>query len=364
MIIWSISTHKIYAYDSFDTNKLLKHWERNYKTPQDYVVDKFKTYNWVFLGEYHRIKHDVDLINSLIPLLHEKTDVRVIAIEFLNNRDTDKINMLVTAKGFNRKDAIEILKNYAVFWPYEEYLQIFKSVWESNQKHAKTRGAIKLFGLQPYNTSTEKKDVDMSMADYFEESILKNNFKALVYTGEHHSTIAKFKVTYDGQKNPYIRMGNYIYKTPYKSKMFFIRLHSAEDLENSDFYMFDGKLDVLMKQFQKDIGFDVVNTPFGKITYDKPVPKTVTAYSFGQMYDGYIMFKTPIKEYVGVTCIKDDWVNNEEEYKTFWHNIPNKVAAERYRTMPFEKFKQQWCHEPSYDYGAGFSQRFDGLPNL
>jgi hypothetical protein len=62
---------------------LSRYWESHPSEPRDYLVSKFSKYDWIFLGEYHRVKHDLDLVASLIPALHEKTKVRTLAWEFL-----------------------------------------------------------------------------------------------------------------------------------------------------------------------------------------------------------------------------------------------------------------------------------------
>src|SRR4030042_1114437 len=38
--------------------------------PEDYVASKFRDHDIVFIGEHHFIKHDVELIRSLIPVLY------------------------------------------------------------------------------------------------------------------------------------------------------------------------------------------------------------------------------------------------------------------------------------------------------
>jgi hypothetical protein len=66
------------------------------------VLSKCASHKWVFLGEYHRVKHDVDLVASLIPALHEKTAVRCLAWEFLTYEATEEANRLITAPEYDR----------------------------------------------------------------------------------------------------------------------------------------------------------------------------------------------------------------------------------------------------------------------
>ena len=47
-----------------DEKTLAAHLKSHWKTPEDYVISKFKKYNIVFLGEFHRITHDVELVQG------------------------------------------------------------------------------------------------------------------------------------------------------------------------------------------------------------------------------------------------------------------------------------------------------------
>jgi hypothetical protein len=37
----------------------------HYQTPEEYLISKFKDHDIVFLGEWHRISHDPELIRRL-----------------------------------------------------------------------------------------------------------------------------------------------------------------------------------------------------------------------------------------------------------------------------------------------------------
>lgn len=47
---------------------LVTYLKTDWLSPEDYVISKFKDHDYVFIGEYHRIRHDVMLISNLIPL--------------------------------------------------------------------------------------------------------------------------------------------------------------------------------------------------------------------------------------------------------------------------------------------------------
>jgi hypothetical protein len=360
----------------------LEYWEAHYLTPAEYVVQKFRDKKWVFLGEYHRVKHDMDLVNSLIPLLHAGTDVRHLALEFLCHRSASEANALITAQSYDRDKVIDFFRRQFPAWAYEEYLQLFKSGWESNQKYGRARGPFRLVGLNAcasweiinYGAEAEAvkqeneklQNYDLHMARYLESELLSPGKKALVHTGIAHSTAkhAEFWLGGDKKGQRLMRMGNLVYKEPYKKDMVFICLHAPfyDSASRRDIYPFDGTLDRLMKTFQKDIGFDILGSPFESLSHKNRADLSITQYAFGELYDGYIIFKTPIKEYMGVTCIPE-WITDEKEFRHFWRNLANKEASEKFSLMPFEEFKKDFC-SPNADHGVNFRNRFRRLPEI
>ncbi len=64
--------------------------------PEDYVVGLFSDHDVVFLGEQHRVKHNVLLVQSLIEPLYE-TGVRTLATEFGRREDQALIDSLLSA---------------------------------------------------------------------------------------------------------------------------------------------------------------------------------------------------------------------------------------------------------------------------
>jgi len=54
------------------TESLTTYIRANHVPPEDYVISKFKDHDIVFLGEQHRIKHDVELVQNLIHVCIEQ----------------------------------------------------------------------------------------------------------------------------------------------------------------------------------------------------------------------------------------------------------------------------------------------------
>src|SRR4030065_1535909 len=62
-------------------NELLAYLKTKGMSSEDYVVSKFKDHDIVFLGEHHFIKHDVEFVQSLIPVLY-RNGIMDLGIEF------------------------------------------------------------------------------------------------------------------------------------------------------------------------------------------------------------------------------------------------------------------------------------------
>ena len=161
-----------------------------------------------------------------------------------------------------------------------------------------------------------------------------------------------------------MRMGNLIFTEPLRDRMFFIALHAPfwDAGRETEIYPFDGVLDRLMRDHGRPIGFDVRGSPFATLVHENQSPLAITSYSFGELYDGYIMWDTTLKQTVGVTCI-DDWIVSEEQFAYFWHHLSSAEASRRFSEMPYEEFLADRC-APRADYGPEFAQRFRRLPDL
>jgi len=367
------------ADSSVDASRLLDFWREHEAKPLDYIAEKFEGKRWVFVGEFHRIRHDVSLIADLVPRLHESTQVRHLALEFLCRKRTPEANRIINATTYERDDVIDFFRTQFPGWAYEEYLQIFRSAWASNQEFAAEHGPFRLVGLHPcvdwetihYSTDPDavaaERDklqrYDEIMAQELIDHVLRPGYPALIFTGIAHAT-GKFLEYRIGTDRQLVRMGNLVNRAPYADDMFFIALHAPfyDSAGNQDIYPFDGILDQLMPAYGHDIGFDVVGSPFEPIVHERQSKRSITAYTFGELYDGYVMFRTPIKEYMGVTCI-EDWVTDRDELLQVARGLGNKEASERFSTMTVEQFRAGHC-APRPDHGIEFRRRFQDLPDL
>lgn len=310
-------------------NELNLYLSNHHKTPNEYIISCFQDHDVIFLGEYHRIKHDVDLVKNIIPLLYEN-GIYILGIEFARHDSQRQIDSLISADSFNEQLARQIVFNWDVTWGYQEYVDLFKSAWKFNKSLDSHIGKFRILGLNAiedwsyFKADKDRKDStiwekvlpegdwDQVMASVIEQEIIDKNKKALIYSGIHHAFTKYKQPVYDFDKNKLIRfndkrMGNRIYQLIGERAMT-ICLHFIWPSSDgkSNVYPVDGKLDAFMKKYSSQflpVGFDVKNSPFGTLLCKN------TSYKYGyskfvlsDFCDGYI-FQKPFSEYKGVTPI-------------------------------------------------------------
>lgn len=305
---------------SFDNRKaeekdLVRYLEKNWQSPEDYVINKFKDHDYVLIGEYHRIKHDVDLILNLIPQLH-KAGINNLCIEFGDYRDQHLIDSLLTLPHFDRELAKKIQFNNGPFWGYKEYIDIYKAAWEVNHSPNK-KNKFRIIAFNPhYDPCKEGKgdtwrsvNPDSVMFDVIKKEVIDKKLKALIYSGSHHAFTKYYQPIYDFKSDSlcgyeYKRMGNFV-NNLVGERAFNIILHypwtSNKGWEADRILPANGSIDSVMNIVgNKRVGFDTAGSQFGKLRANG------SYYALGypdfhleQYCDGYI-FQKEIKDYVFV----------------------------------------------------------------
>jgi hypothetical protein len=323
----------------------------HYKTPEEYVISKFKTYDFVFLGEHHRIKHDADFVASLIPVLH-KNGINVLAYEFGEHTNQQLLDSLLNMKKWDEQFAYQIAsKGYYITWGYEEYLNIIKEAWKLNQtiKDNDKKFRIVFVGMvfYPNKSGMEKfggTDPDLQMASSFEKEVVLKKEKALVYCGINHAFTSYKYPIFDFKKNALIRFnndrfGNIIY-SKFPDKTCTIYLHSPwasnQGKGKPDVKPVNGVIDSLMEiNANKPVGFDVKGSPFGKLGSSNAYYALGSDnFKMEDLCDGYIFLK-PYKEYKKVSIAKNFYTdNNLDEIKEFLRG--NGLPEEKVKNLTTE----------------------------
>ncbi len=315
--------------------QLKSYLRSHYMTPEDYVISKFQDHDVVFLGEHHRYKHDVELVQSLIPRLHEK-GIFTLAMEFARSEDQPLIDRLLNAPTYDEALARQIIFNEDVVWGYQEYVDIFKAAWNLNhQLPAKSR-RFRILGVNcspdwsvlqkeedEHNPALREKVwhgcTEENYAKVILDEVVAKEEKALVYSGMHHAFTQYRQPVEPANKDGKltfvrfgdVRMGNYVYNAIGK-RAFTISLHypwpSNEGYDAPSTYAADGYIDAVTAEIEpqfRRVGFDTHGTPFGDLPGDKSIYKYgYEKFTLSTFCDGYII-QGPLLDYQVVTPIKN-----------------------------------------------------------
>jgi hypothetical protein len=298
-------------------------------TPEQYVLSKFEDHDIVFLGEFHKFKQNLDLLNRLIPLLYQR-GVYTLGYEFARREDQHLIDSLLSSPVYDERLARRIMFQEFVHWPFQEYIDVYKAAWELNHSLPKEKRKFRILGV---NSSPdwslikkpEDRDSYQVMSKVWKgeadeapwgqvllDSVVAKGEKALVYSGTHHAfTEYRQPKVYQGKFIEWgeMRMGNAVFQRIGK-KAITIVLHSpwysAKGWDAPWVFPADGYLDAFFTEHPspRGVGFDTKGTPFGTL------PGETSIYKFGYerfmletFCDGYI-YMCPFSEYRPVTLIE------------------------------------------------------------
>ena len=331
--------------------ELVEYLRSHWQTPEEYILSKFRDHDIVLLGEGHKFKHDVELVHNLIPLLYE-IGVTDLGIEFGCAEQQGTVDRLVTAETYDESLARRIVFQWGSYWPYKEYLDIYRKAWELNRtlrpKAPKFR-VVHLDYRANWPLVSEKTppgiwqrvffrgDRDDFMAGVIIEEFVKKKKKALIYAGAVH-TLTRFREpNFDFETGkvriPSVtRMGNIIYDR-IGPRVFCVQLHFPWPLRTEKGrygYPVDGAIDLIMRGFEdKRVGFDVAGTPFGRLG-DKC--STFSAgkddFTLAVLCDGYV-FQKNFSEYSGVTV--DRQFITPENFRKAIDYLPNPKLRKIYK---------------------------------
>ncbi len=223
-------------------------WLRgNAMSPEAYVLSKFDDHDVVFVGEYHRIRHDPLLVQRLIPRL-PSVGVHVLGIEFANAADQPLIDSLLSGDAYDDELAKHIQWNQWPFWGFREYVDLYRVAWEVNRALPDTARPFRILGLNARMdwshvwTPEDREDPDLMarvrpdgdwdefMAATILRDIVATGDKALVYAGINHAYTRFQQPIYDLERGELTgsvsnRMGNRVYRE-IGDRAFLIFLHA------------------------------------------------------------------------------------------------------------------------------------------
>ena len=277
--------------------------------PVDYIASKFQDHDLVLIGEEHKIRWQVELVQEAIPAVYAK-GVRNLVIEFLASRDQGDIDGLLRSRDhYDSALAMELFYRCDAGWPFKEYIDILKVVWNFNKGLPKGAPPIRVLGC--FNLEHNEK----AWAKIVLDQVIAKGEKALVYCGIRHAftRFERLFRRYDGKIDRIDeRFGQYLFRA-LGNRVFTICLHSSRSTGDSPAYSADGVIDAFLHKIppgKRSFGVDLVGTPFGALV------ETTGPRAFGrksvrldEIWDGYICHGI-LPDYKSVTLVRG-WLNKK-----------------------------------------------------
>jgi hypothetical protein len=226
---------------------VLRFAEASWRSPGNYVLSAFQRHDVVLLGEFFKIRQDVQLAHDLIPQLYA-AGIRNLGIEYALSDDQAEIDSLVTAPAWDEGRARAITFHWLVTWGYQEYVGLYKAAWEVNRARPAGARPFRIVALnvrQNWEYLTDQKDLtdpavvarifsngvpEAHMADVIDREFTRAGQKALVFCGTQHIFTRYRSQAYEKNaaemKLPETRrMGNIVYDR-IGGRVFSISLHA------------------------------------------------------------------------------------------------------------------------------------------
>lgn len=291
----------------------VEHLQGHGRPPAEYVLAKVRDHRAVLLGEAHWVRHDAQLLIELVPRLRE-AGVDSLAVEVLPASTQDSLDRIVTADAWDRAAALAVLRQAA--WPYAEYLDILRAVWEHNR--GKPPGQrLRLVAMGPGDDWRERLPQGVSyeafMAGIVLDLLREPGSRVLSYAGLHHAFTRYHQpeLPREGERVErfFERTGNILWRE-LGEEVFSISLSSpwrCRDREGKGWTYcppLDGAVDCAAAAVGHPLGFDVAGSPFAEL-------RIPPSYYYGRGYpdlrfvdfvDGFVWHR-PVEEYRGVTLI-------------------------------------------------------------
>lgn len=328
-----------------ETQRLLDYLQNNWKSPEKYIIDKFQDHDIIFLSEDHGIKHNLLLVQDIIPFLY-KVGVYNVGMEFGASEDQDRLDSLVTAPKYDENIARKIMFSYNVGWALKEYMDIYKAAWNLNRSLSSDAKKFRIVNLSyKYNwESCDQKSFGIKTpetvrrifykggteeyrAGVVKDLIIDKQEKILILTGGLHAFTRYQQPEYDYYAEGFYHLldrsfGNLVYKLV-PNKVFTILLHYPFESKTKAYSLRPamGAIDEVMKNFQdKRVGFDLVGTPLGELRDTSFFSIGHPDFKLSDMADGYI-YQKAFQDYEG--CTFDEKFFTEENWPEVLKQYPD-----------------------------------------
>jgi hypothetical protein len=338
-----------------------KYLDTSVSEPLQFVAEKFDQYDVVLLGEMHWKKQDVEFVNQLIPYLYRTKGIKIFAWEFGASDFQSEADSIVQAPDFDRERAVAFMRRSYFGWNFEEYLDIFHTIWQVNQTIP--NGQEKFGFLQlgsDYNPRklnspdavVQRKErirffYDEKMGQIVEREVLRKQRKALWYSGLHHAFTKYKQPLILFLKTGDLRGGQYLFLR-YPERIYMIQLHLPflDRLTMPKYFVpsifgkgftfvcpFGGVFEQTYWEYKRPFAVDAKSSPFGDLvdTHSYYSQDRWGGLKLREMCDGYIVL-CPIDEMEPVSLVPD-WVTNDTELEEIRSLLPPEDAA-RMKDVP------------------------------
>lgn len=326
--------------DSQDINSAVEFLSKNAKSPDVYIVDKFKTHDIILLAEEHRVKQNLLLVQGLIPKLYQ-AGIYNIGMEFGASEDQAELDSLLAANEYSEAIARKLMFNYNSGWAFKEYMDIYRKAWEFNRTLSKNARKFRILNLSyKYDWSTfngvrtpdkmkkvfYKGNTETYRFRIVEKEIIAKKEKILILTGDIHAFTKYNYPVYDFLGKDFCRyengyFGNLLF-AKYPDAVFSIMLHKplGNKIEQTPYLVSpaNGKMEAIMQKLgNRPSGFDLAGTPVGRLADSSYYSMGYPDFTLDKLFDGYIFLK-PIKELEGCTLdslflTKANWVEAQAQ---------------------------------------------------
>lgn len=352
--------------------ELVSYMESNWQSPTEYVTGKFDDHNVVFLGEHHRVRHEVEFVQDLIPVLHE-AGVFNLGIEFGSADSQDVVDSLLVADSYSDVAVRKLMFDHKVHLGYKEYLGLYRAAWGLNNSLGAEEKKFRIihldyspdFSFVQKNMTDElrgkvwyKGEPDRHMAGVVEREVVAKGEKALVYCGRNHSFTKYHQPVFDHSLKQVKwkinnRLGNLVYEKIGEAACT-VLLHSpwyGVDSRKA-YYPVGGTIDrVMLELGNRSAGFDTHETPFGALDGDQSIYcQGYPDFNLATICDGYVFLK-PIVEFEG--CTLDLEFITDENFDEAMRRFPTLIGRKLIRTP--------WLLEQAMKWDANMKHYFRNL---
>lgn len=329
------------------------------RTPEQYILDTFACRDVVLLAEDHAIRHNLLLVQGLVPLL-PRVGVDTLGMEFGASEDQAALDALVTAEAYDEGLARRLMFNYNVAWPYREYMDLYRVAWAYNRARPPGARPFRILNLSyrydwreaspvrtPENTRRvfHRGGTERYRADLIGREVLDRGDKLLVLTGGVHALTrcpmpefyfnAEAFVRYDDRY-----MGHLLHRRA-PDRVATIWLHRPHDSRlhgpARQVQPAGGAIERIMSALgTRRVGFDLLTpegpTPLGALPDDSFYATGRPGFTLADLADGYI-YEMPFRHYQG--CRVDEafmttgnWPEVQAQWPDpHWHARPDSPEA-------------------------------------